>query len=217
MADTRRPCPCCGHLVFDVEDGWPGSYSICPICGWEDDASQFRQPHMPGGANHRSLIDAQRSYRDHLASGSHALPPADAEPLDPAWRPIDSAVDFFEKPGAVPRPWPDDPSVLCWWLPTFWGRHTDPGSPPHVAIDLDTVADTRQLHAVLKQALGFPDFYGMNWAAFWDAITGLVDMPAELSFTGWTGFEHRTPEAATLRRRLDDYAATRPGFTVHYR
>ena len=34
-----KPCPCCGYLVFDEE---PGSYSICPICYWEDDAVQLQ-------------------------------------------------------------------------------------------------------------------------------------------------------------------------------
>ncbi|MFE5407081.1 hypothetical protein ACFQ9Z_38620 [Streptomyces sp. NPDC056580] len=50
-----------------------------------------------------------------------ARDPADGEPLDPAWRPIDLTRDSFEDWAVEDRvPWPDDHSVLCWWLPTFW-------------------------------------------------------------------------------------------------
>ena len=120
MADTRRPCPCCGHLVFDLEDGWPGSFAICPICFWEDDAVQFRWPDVEGGANAVSLIDAQRNFRDFGAceqrSRKHVRPPRADEPVDPAWRPIDPAVDVFEEWDAPRRPWPADRAQLCWWL-----------------------------------------------------------------------------------------------------
>jgi len=51
------PCPACGFLVF-VEP--PGSYDICPVCGWEDDAVQLRHPALCGGANASSLVEAQR-------------------------------------------------------------------------------------------------------------------------------------------------------------
>ncbi|MFB7459240.1 CPCC family cysteine-rich protein [Streptomyces sp. NPDC056188] len=120
----RYPCPCCGYLVLDE---MPGSFVICPICFWEDDAIQFRWPTMDGGANKVSLIEAQHNYRDFGACDQHGRrfvrPPAADEPLDPAWRPIDLAQDSFEVWGAKGwAPWPTDPSVLCWWLPTFWRR-----------------------------------------------------------------------------------------------
>lgn len=105
----------------------PGSYAICPVCFWEDDAVQFRWPTMPGGANRTSLIDAQRNYQDFGSCEQgfrrSVRPPADDEPLDPAWRPIDPARDSFETWGTEHwAPWPTDTSVLCWWLPTFWRR-----------------------------------------------------------------------------------------------
>ncbi|MFJ2934795.1 hypothetical protein ACIO8G_18740 [Streptomyces sp. NPDC087219] len=44
-------------------------------------------------------------------------------PLDPAWRPLDLARDSFQDRAAEDRaPWPDDHSVLCQRLPTFWRR-----------------------------------------------------------------------------------------------
>ncbi|MEU6540552.1 barstar family protein [Streptomyces sp. NPDC047000] len=40
-----------------------------------------------------------------------------------------------------------------------------------ITIDVSEVTDERALHLLLKRELGFPDFYGMNWDAFRDAIT----------------------------------------------
>ena len=57
------PCPCCGYLVFD--EG-PGSYAICPVCGWEDDLSQLRFTGM-GEAN-APLIECQQATAQPLAS-----------------------------------------------------------------------------------------------------------------------------------------------------
>ncbi|WP_123816510.1 CPCC family cysteine-rich protein [Myceligenerans xiligouense] len=38
---------CCGHQVFDQP---PGSFDVCGICFWEDDAIQLRRPDYLGGA-----------------------------------------------------------------------------------------------------------------------------------------------------------------------
>ncbi|MFJ4850997.1 MULTISPECIES: CPCC family cysteine-rich protein [unclassified Streptomyces] len=224
--DTRRPCPCCGHLVLvlDAGDGWPGTYVVCPVCHWEDDPERLRWPYRRGAAHRAPLAEAQRNVGAYGACDQYgrrfARPPADDEPLDPDWRPIDPAVDLFEEwTGGAHRPWPEDRTVLCWWLPSFWGRpeEPEPQALPRVVIDVGAVRGDRDLHAVLKRELGFPSFYGMNRAAFWDAITGLVPMPAELCFTGWAGLERRVPEsAAALRGELAGYAAAAPGFTVVY-
>lgn len=53
------PCPSCGFLMFNEP---PGSYSICSICGWEDDHVQLRFPAMRGGANKESLYEAQQIW-----------------------------------------------------------------------------------------------------------------------------------------------------------
>ncbi|MFD3658715.1 CPCC family cysteine-rich protein [Streptomyces sp. NPDC058620] len=222
--DTRRPCPCCGHLVFDIVDGWPGSFDICSICFWEDDAQQFRWPFMPGGANCVSLVEAQRNFQAYGACDQHgrgfARPPADHERLDPHWRPIDPAVDFFEDwRSDAHRPWPAASSVLCWWLASFWGPGGEPQSdmPHSVVIDVGAVGSDRDLHDALRRELGFPPFYGMNWAAFWDAITGLVEMPRLLRFVHWAELERRAPQSATaLREQLARYGETNRVFSVIY-
>ncbi|WP_073928468.1 CPCC family cysteine-rich protein [Streptomyces sp. CB03911] len=213
--DTRRPCPCCGRLVFDLGEGWPGSGIKCPVCFWEDDAAQFRWPLMPGGANQVRLVQAQRNVREIGAFDHPGLrfvrPPAADEPTAPGWRPIDPATDVFaDWRGEDHRPSPEDPSVLCWWLPSFRGLPEDPDPEPdrHVVIDVGQVRGERDLHAVLKRELGFPGCYGMNWAAFRDAVSGLVAMPDNLSFVHWAELELREPSAAALlRQQLTRYHA----------
>src|SRR4051812_13425965 len=87
--DDLYPCPCCGYLVFGEA---PGSYDICPLCGWEDDLSQLRFPTM-GGAN-EPLIDSQDAWVD--ASGTDLR--GREYRRDPEWRPIDPARDGIERP-----------------------------------------------------------------------------------------------------------------------
>ncbi len=123
LVSTGHPCPCCGYLTFDEP---PGSYEICPVCFWEDDAVQLRWPTYEGGANRPSLIDSQRVY---AADGAierrfiRLVRTAQAdEPLDASWRPIDVDVDSFEEPGIREADWPKDLTALYWWRPTFWRR-----------------------------------------------------------------------------------------------
>ncbi|PHV22116.1 ribonuclease inhibitor [Janthinobacterium sp. BJB446] len=88
-----------------------------------------------------------------------------------------------------------------------------------VTIDLSDINSPRQLHAALAAALGFPSFYGMNWDAFWDAVTGLVDMPQQLELRGWPAFAARLPhDAAILQRILARMAQEMPDLAaqVHY-
>jgi hypothetical protein len=53
-------CPCCGYLTFEEEP--PGTFEICPVCGWEDDEVQFRDPTYEGGANAISLDQARKNF-----------------------------------------------------------------------------------------------------------------------------------------------------------
>ena len=90
---------------------------------------------------------------------------------------------------------------------------------PLVNIDLSHVATSDQLHCMLGAALGFPDWYGQNWDAFWDAITGLVEMPKILQLTGWSGFAQRLPRDARLMQQcLAQMTAEYPKLApeIHY-
>ncbi|MFW9081958.1 barstar family protein [Pseudomonas sp. P2757] len=72
---------------------------------------------------------------------------------------------------------------------------------PLVQIDVSKVKNSEQLHTLLKDALEFPEWYGGNWDAFWDAITGLVEMPVQLKISGWETLSERLPRDAQLMQR----------------
>ena len=83
-----------------------------------------------------------------------------------------------------------------------------------VEIDLSPIATPSDLQTLLAESLGFPDFYGHNWNAFWDAITGLVSMPHRLRFVGWHYFAKRLPqEAQQLQDCLRDALSRYPDWS----
>lgn len=54
----KRLCPCCKKHKFEE----PGKYEICPVCNWEDDPKQRKDPDYAGGANELSLREYRRNY-----------------------------------------------------------------------------------------------------------------------------------------------------------
>lgn len=50
-------CPSCGFLT--IEEEAYGTYTICEVCGWEDDQVQLANPVSGGGANSESLYESQ--------------------------------------------------------------------------------------------------------------------------------------------------------------
>jgi len=40
-----------------------GAFEICSVCGWEDDASQSRDPTLTGGANALSLNESRAAWK----------------------------------------------------------------------------------------------------------------------------------------------------------
>lgn len=60
IEDEEFPCPCCGFFTLDEKP--PGTYDICPLCGWEDDPVQHDDPTYRGGANHESLIECRLNF-----------------------------------------------------------------------------------------------------------------------------------------------------------
>ncbi|MGH4036029.1 barstar family protein [Actinomycetota bacterium Odt1-20B] len=85
-------------------------------------------------------------------------------------------------------------------------------------IDVSSVGSEEELHAVLQRELGFPGFYGRNWDAFWDAVTGLVQIPGRVRFVGWAALVERLPYGGRmLRLQLDRYRDEyRPDLYVEY-
>lgn len=72
--------------------------------------------------------------------------------------------------------------------------HEDDVRKEMVYLDVGNIKDSNGLHSLLKTELEFPCFYGMNWDAFWDAITGLVELPENLYFKRWDSLKNVLPE-----------------------
>ena len=76
----RFPCPCCRFPTLPDEP--PGTYAVCPVCDWEDDGVQFREPDYAGGANNVSLNVAQQNFAAFGASDESARPRVRAPTAD---------------------------------------------------------------------------------------------------------------------------------------
>ncbi|MDQ1091510.1 ribonuclease inhibitor [Xanthomonas sacchari] len=80
-----------------------------------------------------------------------------------------------------------------------------------IEVNLAAVESAAELHALLSESLGFPGWYGRNWDAFWDSITGLVKMPETLRLKGWRELETKLPRDAELMKLcLDEMAIKYP-------
>lgn len=71
-----------------------------------------------------------------------------------------------------------------------------------IIIDVTEIRASRDLQGILKKELNFPEFYGMNWDAFWDAITGLVELPERLVIKGWNNIVRVLPNDAEIMKKL---------------
>lgn len=91
------------------------------------------------------------------------------------------------------------------------GAGDNPTMTKTVVIDLSNVTRQSELHALLAESLSFPPFYGKNWDAFWDSITGLVEMPEVLELRGIEKLHRALPEdAAHLTTLLNDLGEAHP-------
>ncbi|OAS21573.1 hypothetical protein A8708_16730 [Paenibacillus oryzisoli] len=86
---TKYTCPCCGYKTFDEEP--LGTYDICDVCDWEDDAVMNENPDYWGGANAVCLRQAQRNFIIYGAKEKKYLDnvfPRDAYEQDLSWKPV---------------------------------------------------------------------------------------------------------------------------------
>lgn len=88
---------------------------------------------------------------------------------------------------------------ICLWL------------KENMLIDLSYVESKDELHDTLALKLGFPDFYGKNWDAFWDCITDLVELPEQIIFEGTLALSQKLPkQVAQLQKCFEDLANEYP-------
>lgn len=66
-----------------------------------------------------------------------------------------------------------------------------------IEIDLSTVAQARDIHVAFSNALGFPEWYGHNWDAFWDLVSSEHPLPGALTIRGVDHVERVLPAEAT--------------------
>lgn len=59
-AEKSIKCPVCGKYEFDEED----DFDVCPVCMWENDGLQNKNPDYAGGANQMSLNEARKAYKE---------------------------------------------------------------------------------------------------------------------------------------------------------
>jgi hypothetical protein len=119
------PCPCCGFLTLEGEYG---SYAICPVCGWEDDGVQLANPASAGGANTRSLADAQARA---LAKYPASIELADGRRRSPSWRPLSSAELEVANARRAAKNWYAKAVLFeseAYWVANASGASNDPAA-----------------------------------------------------------------------------------------
>ena len=65
-------------------------------------------------------------------------------------------------------------------------------------IDFSNVNHYLEMHAVIWHALDFPDYYGCNFDALWDCLTGMVGRPVYIEIIGIEVIEKKFDGAAEM-------------------
>jgi len=71
MRTKMYACLCCGFKTLTEQP--LGSFEICPVCFWEDDAAQASNSSLAGGANKVSLSEARKNFLSFGASSRDAV------------------------------------------------------------------------------------------------------------------------------------------------
>ena len=79
-------------------------------------------------------------------------------------------------------------------------------------IDFTEVNYYLEMHAVIWEALDFPDYYGCNWDAFWDCLTDMVGRPINVKIVGIENIENKFADGArTMLETLQEFKNYRNG------
>lgn len=63
-------------------------------------------------------------------------------------------------------------------------------------VDFTNVKHYFEMHLEIARGLDFPDYYGLNWDAFWDCLREMVGEPMHIEILG----------LEVIRRKFDDSA-----------
>jgi len=78
----------------------------------------------------------------------------------------------------------------------------------YVYIDLSQVADKQALLKILAGKLGFPEYFGMNWDALKDSLTGMpVDRGYVIALDNIKGYAQADPGGMGIARNIFKYTA----------
>jgi RNAse (barnase) inhibitor barstar len=67
--------------------------------------------------------------------------------------------------------------------------------PDEICIDFSGVTTESEVHELFFRLLPFPVFYGHNWDAFWDVLTGFDCFPRHLTLSGTDHLRVHVPRA----------------------
>ncbi len=59
-----------------------------------------------------------------------------------------------------------------------------------------------EVHAIIKESLDFPDYYGRNWDAFWDCLTDMIGDPIHIQIVGFETVERKFGNTAEKMIRI---------------
>jgi len=63
-------------------------------------------------------------------------------------------------------------------------------------LDLSGARDSGEMHEIIRETFDFPDYYGCNWAAFWDCLTNMLGRPINIEIFGLENLERKIEGAA---------------------
>lgn len=67
-------------------------------------------------------------------------------------------------------------------------------------LDFSKYKTAADMHEDFKQVFDFPDYYGNNWDAFWDCISGFANVKTNIEIRGFKTFEKLRPKDAKIFR-----------------
>ena len=86
-----------------------------------------------------------------------------------------------------------------------------------IIIDCSNIKDKKELHEQFKIKFNFPDYYGMNWDAFWDCLTEKNNLPSKLIMKNFNNLKLILPkETRVFEKIIKDFMEENSNFKVEF-